>query len=211
MPGSESAWFRRRLEQRHGFDTTLFRYPTTSESLDGIVERLRDVARRLECDRLHWIGHSLGGIVLLRMLAAADQHAPRPGRVVLLGTPACGSAAARQVAQLAIGRALIGRIVRDELLSERRPRWESPLELGVVAGTQSVGLGRFFARFAEPNDGTVALRETEVEGTTDRLVLPVSHLGMMLSARTVDESAHFLKHGGFSLGAAPPAGSVPPR
>ena len=70
---------------------------------------------------------------------------------------------------------------------------------GVIAGDQSFGLGRFIAMFDEPNDGTVALRETELEGCADRLVLPVSHMGMLLSSRVADECAGFLSSGHFGL------------
>jgi hypothetical protein len=69
----------------------------------------------------------------------------------------------------------------------------------VIAGTRSMGLGRFFAGFREPNDGTVAVRETRIEGATDHVELPVSHMGMMLSARVARHTAHFLRDGRFGL------------
>jgi pimeloyl-ACP methyl ester carboxylesterase len=199
MPGPESSWFRRRLEQGAGFSTRLFSYPTVAEPLDRVVDRLRALATDVDAPVVHWVGHSLGGIVLLRLFAEANHAPTRPGRIVLLGTPACGSAAARQFGQLAVGRALIGRIVRDELLAESDRRAPQGRDLGIIAGTQSIGLGRLFARFNEPNDGTVAVRETLVRGAADAIQLPVSHLGMMLSARTVDETACFLRSGRFSL------------
>jgi hypothetical protein len=37
-------------------------------------------------------------------------------------------------------------------------------------------------------------------GATDHIVLPVSHLGMLLSARVARETGSFLTEGRFSLG-----------
>ena len=53
--------------------------------------------------------------------------------------------------------------------------------------------------FQEPNDGTVAVSETRMPGATDHIVLPVSHMGMLLSARVAQETGHFLTQGHFSL------------
>jgi len=51
----------------------------------------------------------------------------------------------------------------------------------------------------EENDGTVAVSETRMPGATDHIVLPVSHLGMLLSARVARETGSFLTQGRFTL------------
>lgn len=109
-----------------------------------------------------------------------------------------GSDSARAFDRFGVGRRMMGHFVIDELIAEREHRWDHPARpLGVIAGTRPVGLGRLFARFDEPNDGTVAVRETELHGMSDHLLLPVSHLGMMLSRKVVDECARFLRGGHF--------------
>ena len=77
---------------------------------------------------------------------------------------------------------MVGRCVAEELFTERARRWAAGRDLGVIAGTKSMGLGQFFARFDEDCDGTVAVSETRVPGATDHLTLPVSHMGLLLSA-----------------------------
>ncbi len=84
---------------------------------------------------------------------------------------------------------MVGSHALEQLRGEPTRRWTQARELGVIAGTRPVGLGRFFAGFDEPNDGTVAVRETRIEGATDHLVLPVSHLGMLLSAASPRSAA----------------------
>ena len=68
-----------------------------------------------------------------------------------------------------------------------------------MAGSQPLGLGQFFAHFDEENDGTIAVSETRMPGATDHVVLPVSHLGMLISARVAHETGHFLTLGHFDL------------
>jgi hypothetical protein len=58
-------------------------------------------------------------------------------------------------------------------------------------------MGRFVADLPEPNDGTVALEETRVDGMKEHLVLPVTHTGMMLSSEVADRTARFLASGSF--------------
>ena len=120
---------------------------------------------------------------------------------MFLGSPLCGSQAARGLERFAFGHWMIGRVAMEELLGESQRCWKADRPLGVIAGTRPVGLGRLFAGFREPNDGTVAVRETRIEGATDQLVLPVSHLGMMLSSRVADECGRFLRDGHFGAGA----------
>ena len=77
----------------------------------------------------------------------------------------------------------------DKVMSRR--------EVGVVAGSSPTGLGRFFAAFDEPNDGSVAVAETRLAGLKDHVVLSVSHTGMLFSGDVADQAAHFLEHGCF--------------
>jgi hypothetical protein len=93
----------------------------------------------------------------------------------------------------------MGQSVAEELLQPRERRWSQPRALGIVAGTQPLGLGQLLARFREANDGTVAVSETRMPGATDHISLPVSHLGMLVSARVAHATGRFLTYGHFSL------------
>lgn len=202
LTGAESLFLRRRLTRDHGFDCHAFRYPSVSSSLNDIVERLEkfveELAAREQITQLHFIGHSLGTLVLYRYFEKV--RVPWPGRVVLLAPPIVRSRAAQSVGALTWAAPLIGKTVVDELVTEREQRaWRASRELGIVAGSRPVGLGRFFARFDEESDGTVAVSETKLPGATDHLVLPVSHMGMLLSARVMQQVGAFLTHGRFGL------------
>lgn len=209
MPGIESRWFRRRIAAQAEVDTSVFTYRTTREPIESILDRLRDFLDDRASTTLHLVGHSLGGVVLLRLLQRLQREgrALPPGRVVLLGSPVCGSQAAARLEALAVGRALLGRVAADGLLRpaaggsprEQLCDWVPTRDVGVIAGTSPLGLGRVIARFQEPNDGTVAVRETRYAAACDHITLPVSHMGMLLSMRVVEETLHFLRDGRFSL------------
>ena len=197
LTGRESVLLKRRLAREFGFEVRTFRYPTVSASMAEITQRLERFVHDI-APPLHWVGHSLGGLVIHRFLEAQPHGgAGRCGRVVLLGTPALASRAALRAGRVRLLAALMGRCVAEELLIERPRRWSSPCPLGIIAGSRSMGFGRWFARFAEDNDGTIAVSETRLPGASEHLTLPVSHMGMLLSARVAQATGHFLREGHF--------------
>ena len=105
--------------------------------------------------------------------------------------------AARAVASWAVGPQLLGNLATNELTREREPVWRWPQQLGVIAGSRSVGMGRMLAELPVPNDGTVAVDETGIPGLQDEAVFDVSHLGMLLSAEVAAAVVRFLGSGRF--------------
>ena len=60
---------------------------------------------------------------------------------------------------------MLGPLAVAELARERDCAWQSPREVGVIAGSRSVGIGRVFADLPMPNDGTVCVDETVAVGS----------------------------------------------
>jgi len=197
LNGAEFTLLRRRIESTFGFQCHRFSYPTTRGALDQTLERLARFVDDIDADRVHFVAHSLGGIVLCRYFE--HEAKPREGRVVMLGTPLAGSRSAKAVARHAMLRALVGPIVASELVEDHPPyQWNCAHELGVIAGTRPMGLGRFFAQFDEDSDGTVALSETRFPGCKAHVALPVSHMGMLMSRQVARQVGSFLIDGHFS-------------
>ena len=196
MPGDESLILRHRLA--HEFDLTLhqFRYSAAFARMSDVTARLDAFVRELGVPEVHFVGHSLGGLVIHRFLERFPEQPP--GRAVFLGTPCVSSRAAERASRYAPVAHLMGPSVADELLQPNERRWTHERPLGIVAGNQAIGLGQFLAEFDEDNDGTVAVSETRMPGATAHLVLPVSHLGMLLSARVAHETGMFFTEGRFS-------------
>ena len=80
----------------------------------------------------------------------------------------------------------------------RAARWTRQEPLGLIAGSFPFGLGRTFGRLPGANDGVVCVNETRIDGATAFTVLPVSHSGMLLSARVALNLCDFLETGRFS-------------
>ena len=200
LTGIESLWLRRRLAARHGYDVDVFNYGTRSESLSSVLDRLHSVVMA-EHRPVHLLGHSLGGRIVLKYLLQRVTKIPDCPvvRAVLLGSPVAGSAAARALASYRLGREIIGASALQQLLENDAAIAALSREVGVLAGSLPLGVGGLLAGFDEPNDGTVALSETALAAATDRLVLPVSHMGMLLSNPVVEAVAVFLRSGRFPL------------
>jgi Predicted hydrolases or acyltransferases (alpha/beta hydrolase superfamily) len=92
LNGHESLVLRRRLEREFGFKVHAFRYPTISATMADITARLAAFVRELAPATLHFVGHSLGGLVIYRFFERYPEQPP--GRVVFLGTPSVASRAA---------------------------------------------------------------------------------------------------------------------
>jgi len=90
------------------------------------------------------------------------------------------------------------RCVAEELLTEQHRELSSARELGIIAGTRAMDSAGSWCDFGEANDGSVAVSETRLPGASDHITLPVSHMGMLLSARVARETGGFLAHGHFS-------------
>ncbi len=195
MTGVECQVLAHRLRRDFGLTCHRFAYPTTRLPMAEIAARLSDFVAALQRPTLHFLGHSLGGLVIYRLFERFPQQPP--GRVVFLGSPCVASRAAERAARLPALRQLMGLSVGEELLKRRERRWQSPRELGLIAGRRSLGFGRLLARFEEDNDGTVAVSETRLPGARAHLTLPVSHLGMLVSARVAREVGAFLTTGAF--------------
>ena len=191
--GWESWWLRRQLAPEFEFHG--YHYPSVSAPLHAVCAGLRDFVARIDAPTVHFLGHSLGGIVIHRYLG--ESPPPQPGRVVLLGSPMAGSAVAVSAARTRWVRPLLGRCILEELLVAPARQWTDPRPLGLIAGTCALGQGHLFTRFREPNDGVVALSETQVPGATARITVPATHLGLLFSTRVVRNIACFLHEGRF--------------
>lgn len=190
VPGVLMRPFAARLE-RAGFRCHVFSYFGTTRPMEDHVERLSRFARSI--GPAHFVGHSMGGLVVMESLARHPDLAV--GRVVLLGTSAKGNFAGRRLARHAAGRWMLG--ASAPLWGERESRWTRPEPLGVIAGTRPLGLGVLLGRLEGRNDGVVCVDETFVEGMGERITLPVGHSQMVVSAAVAAQTAAFLSEGKF--------------
>lgn len=182
------AWRLRKL----GYRTGLFAYSSLwadpARAVDALAERLR----ALSPGPVHVLAHSLGGLVALEALR---RHRDLPiGRVLCLGSPIAGSAAARGLQARGMGW-ISGR--SGAFLRAGLDGLPPGIEVGMVAGSRPIGLGRLFGRFDGPHDGTVAVAETQLPGLAAHAVIHASHSGLIASAEAAALADRFFTSGGF--------------
>lgn len=197
MRGFSMLALRQRLSHA-GFIVHGFEYASVvaqpQRSLSRLRTRMRTLAESRSATRVHLVGHSLGGIVALQSMRGGEDHLP-PGRIVCLGTPLSGSAAARGLLEWPMGERMLGYSMRA--LLDGVPAWSGEREVGVIAGTLQHGLGAWLGNFHGEHDGTVAVEETRLPGIADHCVVQASHLGLLFSAEAAEQAVCFLNTGRF--------------
>lgn len=193
MNGMDMSLLRKRLDHA-GFNTLRFSYHSLKNTPLENALTLQSFTEKIQNPALHFVCHSLGGLVIRHLFHSYPEQ--RPGRVVTLGTPHTSSSAALRLYDSSPGRWVLGKSAKSGLLGDVPP-WRNTHELGVIAGTLRLGLGMFVPGIPRPNDGTVAVSETMLDGMTDHITLPVSHFGMLLSSAVARQTIHFLRNGHF--------------
>lgn len=179
-----------------GFAAIPFGYPSVTETLAENALRLSRFVSGIDAPALHFLAHSLGGIVVHRALS--EFPIARPGRAVLLGSPLRGSFAARRLSRRRFGETVLGHTAR-EWLSCGPAEWNLPQQLGIIAGSRSMGIGHMVVPdLPRPNDGVVSVEETIVPGAHEHAVLAVAHSEMLVSRRVAGLVTAFLRSGSFA-------------
>lgn len=170
-------------------------FGTISEHAEAFAREV--VPRIAEAPRVHFVTHSLGGIVVRQFLAAHTLQ--NLGRVVMLAPPNRGS----EVADMLQHSKLLSRCVLPlrELGTDALQLPEPTYPVGVIAGSRShIPL---FSKWMDhvPNDGVVAVERTKLDGMTDFIVLPRTHTGLPWSPDAIAQVFGFLATGAFSRAA----------
>lgn len=199
LSGFAMGFWRARFAQA-GYASHVFSYQSVRQPLLTSARRLADFAATLPQERIHFAGHSLGGVLIAAMLAERGWalEGKSLGRVVLVGSPFQGTEVGAQLARWNAGRLALGRAVLD-WMEGTPPEVPETVELGVIAGDRPLGLGRIAAPgLRMPHDGTISVAETRVIGAREHLTLPVSHTEMLMSARVAQQMLRFVAHGAFA-------------
>jgi pimeloyl-ACP methyl ester carboxylesterase len=174
----------RRALERQGFRAVNWSYRSLWGSIETHAANLTAKSKELDEDarveRLHFVGHSMGAIVVRRALAMARPR--KLGRVVLLGPPNRGAKLADFALQL-FGRRITAAAELcshpDSYVNQLSPLID--VEWGVIAASW---------------DHAVSLDSTHLAGERDHLVLRGLHT-LQLHRHTATQVRHFLREGRF--------------
>ena len=177
-----------------GFQCKRFSYPSLRSSVEDNARDLLRYLHHIDTPVVHFVCHSLGGLVVRAMLVESAWQ--RPGRVLTLATPHLGCHVAKRLGANAAFAPLVGKSLMHGLDGDL-PSWPTAREVATIAGTTAVGAGRMVPGLPKPNDGTVALAETDLGPDYPRAVLPVSHTSMLFSRTVADYACSYLQTGRF--------------
>lgn len=192
MKGYEMFLLRYRLQQA-GYRVYQFSYRSVAHDLVENAWRLNRFLQKVEGETVHFVAHSLGGLVVRRLLH--DFPEQRPGRIVTLGSPHTGSYVADRLSRMGWFRRLLGYSF-PALTGELFP-WHGKRQLGSIAGDLTIGIAQIVQELDRPNDGTVSVAETRLEGMSDHTVVHASHMALLFSRQAAEQTLHFLRYGNF--------------
>jgi len=187
--------------QEAGFTTVNVDYPSQSGSIEVIapiaVGLGLDRCRETGATRIHFVTHSLGGI----LLRYQNKHAPIPdlGRVVMLAPPNQGSELIDKTRdwpgfEILTGDA--GAQLGTDAASMPALLGSVDFELGVIAGTGTINIFAS-AMLPDEDDGKVSVASTRIDGMDDFLVVGSSHHYIMRSDVVFRNTVSFLRNGKF--------------
>jgi triacylglycerol lipase len=184
--------------RKQGYCVINVSYPSTRLSVEAAAARLDEVLRERIPDpnaTIHFVTHSLGGIVLRQYLAT--HKLTNIGRVVMLAPPNQGSELADRLKdnilyRFATGPA--GQQLGTDSSSLPAQLVPADFDLGVIAGDRSLN-PLFSAWIPGPDDGKVSVESTRLDGMRDFLIVHHTHTWMMWRTEVIGAVVRFLQAG----------------
>ena len=190
MKGPELLYIRYKL-WRQGYKVYQFHYSSIFKTAEENAAKLHQFVSNIDAPVIHFVAHSLGGIVVNHLFQ--NHEVKQSGKVVMIASPINGSAAADYLNKKKYLKYILGKSVIKGLLGDA-PKWNYKREICIVAGISGMGAGKIFAGnvMQEPNDGTVNLHETYLQGADESHEIPQSHFLLLASNTVVKIIINFL-------------------
>ncbi|MGI1677531.1 MAG: alpha/beta hydrolase [Cellvibrionaceae bacterium] len=174
-------------------------YPSSEYSIKQLAEKFVSKAVN-QCSKeseVNFVTHSMGGILVREYLN--NHKVENLNRVVMLGPPNQGSEVIDKIGTMP-GFELFGGDAGLELGTEdgSTPNTLGPanFDVGVIAGTRSVNWV-LSMMIPGTDDGKVSVERTKLEGMSDHLEVPVTHVFMIKRKAVIYQVIHYLENGIF--------------
>jgi pimeloyl-ACP methyl ester carboxylesterase len=191
---------------RHGFTTANIQYPSREFPIAELAKKAVEegVSSCLDnnATRIHFVSHSLGGILIRYYLSRYKIE--RLGKVVQIAPPNQGSMVAETFRNQQWFKWLTGPSGQQlGTGSESIPLMLGPVDfpLGVIAGNEHHPVDNWMAEMMPgDSDGKVQVDHARVDGMADFIVLPFNHITIMAQDAVIHQVLYFLEHGKFDHG-----------
>ena len=179
-----------------GFSTFNLPYPSARMPIPALVRHVRGQLALLDSEQpLHFVTHSLGGIILRALLA--EDTPWRTGRIVMLAPPNGGSEIVDWTARHPVIRQFLGpagRSLGSEGLPSQLPDMPDDTELAVIMGNRC-SLPVFSKLLETENDGIVSASKGKIAGMKEFAVVDADHTFIQMHPEAVRLATGFLQTG----------------
>jgi len=185
-----------------GFVVANIDYPSRAYPIETLapdaVNRGVDACRNHQAGSIHFVTHSMGGILVRYYLS--HHVIAGLGRVVMLGPPNQGSEVVDEFSDVPGFSAINGPAgaqlgTGPDSVPNRLGAVTYPV--GVIAGTESIN-PILSATLPAVDDGKVSVERTRVAGMADFITVDATHSFIMRNAEAIRQTLAFLQHGQFS-------------
>ena len=190
--------------KKQGYQTHNISYPSTKQDIPALSQWLNaNLEEHMiwgRYEKIHFVTHSMGGIVTGRYLEDYKDQLPQKkiGRVVMLGVPNGGSEVADLLKNFWGYKLLFGPAGQQLTTEHRAKNGIKPwYDLGVIAGTRNSLYPIGDAIIKPENDGRVSVPSTKVTDMKGHIELGVQHGFMAWSDAVNAQILAFLQTGQF--------------
>jgi pimeloyl-ACP methyl ester carboxylesterase len=187
-----------------GYDVLNVDYPsreyTVEELSTSVVAASVNECNARNVSRVHFVTHSLGGILVRYYLA--HNTPDNLGRIVMLSPPNHGSEAVDTLKDLPPFQWLNGPAglqlgTGPDGIAQKLP--PANYELGVITGDQTINL--ILSTFIPgTDDGKVSIASAQLQGMRDFIVVHHAHPFIMNADDVLEQTLYFLRNGVFNHG-----------
>ncbi len=188
----------------NSFMVVNYDYPSTKQPIEKIAENYVDDAvclcKKNRAKKIHFVTHSLGGIVTLKYLQ--DHKLPEGSRIVMLSPPSRGSELADYLKDFCVYKWMngpAGRQLGTGFKSVPNTLQQVEPDLGIITG--DVSYNPIFSEILPgPDDGKVSVKRARFPGTDDFMVIHATHTFIMKNKEAMEQALFFIKNGKFQRG-----------
>jgi triacylglycerol esterase/lipase EstA (alpha/beta hydrolase family) len=197
LGSSWNMFFLKKNLYKIGCKTTSWKYDSRDKVIEehgkDLVDYLKILAKENPDQKINYVAHSLGGLILRSALNNPECPAEaKTGKIVLLATPNKGTIWARYLNKYSLVKKYLKDFSAKELMTKYNfdylGDFPQNMEVLVIAG--SFGFNPIIPK---ENDGTVAVEETFLNTPHKHLVIKTGHKSILFSKKVCSETINFLK------------------
>ncbi len=184
--------------QKDGYRTINISYPSRKYSIDEISSKhVHPLINTNGCSKVHFIGHSMGGVVTRYYLA--NYSVKNLGKVILIASPSQGSEIVQKLSTTNWLAKILGpgclELAKGSplLTSLAKPYYE----VGIISADISINPITSLFFLPGPDDGTITVASTFLDNMSDHTIISSTHTMVLKHPLTYYQIKHFLENGKF--------------